>query len=103
VTDSQLDRDLEQTAGSPALARAVRDNLVRLGEGAGGPDLAELARELLDSRTALADIARSSAYAQQLSAATARFRDWYGGLTSEQREKLIADTQAHVSGFEQDA
>jgi hypothetical protein len=98
-----LDRDLERMAGSPELAKTVRANLVRLSKGAGGPDLAEMARDLLDGRTELSTIARSSAYADQISAATVQFQTWYAELTEEEREKLIADTEAHVADVEDDA
>jgi hypothetical protein len=103
VTGDPLDRDLEQMAGSPALAKAVKENLVRLSKGAGGPDLAEMARELLEGRTDLRAIARSSAYAEQISAATGKFQKWYGELTPEERERFIADTRAFISDRDEGA
>jgi len=100
VTDSPLDRNLEQMAGSPQLAKAVKDSLVRLSKSAGGPDLAELARDVLEGRTDLRAVARSSAYAEQISAATVKFQKWYSELTPEEREKFIAETKARVSGID---
>jgi hypothetical protein len=91
-----LDRDLEQMAGSPALAEAVRASLVRLSTGAAGPDLAEMARDLLEGRIELRAVARSSAYADQIIEAVATYGEWFDELEPEEREKLIADTRAYL-------
>jgi hypothetical protein len=48
--DDALTRDLEQKLGSPDLAKQVRDSIFKLRDGAGGEQLAEMARELLDGR-----------------------------------------------------
>jgi hypothetical protein len=97
MTDSPLDRDLEQVAGSPALAKSVKESLMRLRKGAGGPELAEMADDLLEGRTDLRTVGRSSAYADQISAATVKFRQWYSELTPEERDRLIAETEAQVA------
>ena len=95
--DETIDRDAEQMAGSSALAKAVKANLLRPSRGAAGPDLGEMARELPEGRTDLRSVACSSAYADQITKATIRYETWYEGLEPEERAKLIADTRAFVS------
>jgi hypothetical protein len=98
MTDSPLDRDLEQMAGSPQLAKAIKQNLQRLSNGAAGPDLAEMAREVLEGRTDLRTIARSSAYASQLTASINEFDRWQSELTQEERNALVENARASIYG-----
>jgi hypothetical protein len=96
MTDDPLDRDLEQMAGSPQLAKAIKQNLHRLSKGAAGSDLAEMARDVLEGRTDLRTIARSSAYAGQITEGITKFNRWQSELTPEERDKLLEETRARV-------
>src|SRR5439155_10802627 len=65
MADEALDRDLDQMTGSPALVKQIKQikqSLHRLADGAGGPRLAEVARDVLDGRMALRDLGKSAAY-----------------------------------------
>jgi hypothetical protein len=96
MTDDALDRDLEQMAGSPQLAKAIKQNLQRLSNGAAGPDLAEMARDVLEGRTDLRTVARSSAYAGQITEGINKFNRWQSDLTPDERTQLLEDTRAAI-------
>jgi hypothetical protein len=99
VTDeSDLDRELARMAGGPALAKAVKKQIMALRDGVAGPHLAEMARDLLDGRTGLRAIAQSDAYAEPLTEATIKYRTWYEALDEDQRRDLLADAQQLVHG-----
>jgi hypothetical protein len=93
MPDDQVDRDLDAMTGDPALTRQLKASLQKLREGVGGPALAELAREVLEGRTTLREVARSSAYAAEMGAVMRRFQQWNAELTDEERAKLIADAK----------
>jgi hypothetical protein len=93
VTDDPIDRDLDEMAGNPRIAAAIKAHLQRLSRGAGGPQLAEMARDLLDGRTSLREVGRSQVYADQFAAATGRFLNWYTKLTPQEREELSQKAQ----------
>jgi hypothetical protein len=88
VTDDPIDRDLADMAGNPRVAAAIKSHLQRLSRGAGGPELAEMASDLLDGRTSLREVGKSEVYAEQFTAATGRFLTWFTELTPEEREEL---------------
>nr|WP_221375821.1 hypothetical protein [Actinoplanes polyasparticus] len=89
MTDDNLNRDLEQMAGNPATARAIKSALDRLKNGAAGSDLAEMARDLLDGRIQLRDLGKSSAYAEPLTEAVGGFQQWQAALTDEERREQL--------------
>lgn len=94
MRDEQVDQGLDAMTGDPALTRQLKASLQKLRDGVGGPALAEMAREVLEGRTTLRDVARSSAYAAEMSTVMAGLREWNANLTDEQREQLIADAKA---------
>lgn len=79
------------------MTRQLKASLQKLRDGVGGPALAEIAREVLEGRTTLRDVARSSAYANEMSAVMARLQQWNADLTDEQREQLVADARTTES------
>jgi hypothetical protein len=89
----RLDRELNRMAGSPALAKALKKQILALRDGVAGPQLAEMARDLLDGRIGLRTIASSDAYAQPLTEATSNYQDWYENLDESQRTSLAAEAQ----------
>jgi hypothetical protein len=91
--ENRLDQELDRMAGSPALARAVKKQILALRDGVAGPQLAEMARDLLDGRIGLRAIASSDAYGQPLTEATSKYRDWYENLDESQRDSLAAEAQ----------
>jgi hypothetical protein len=98
--DDALTRDLEQKLGSKDLARRVRESVLRLRDGAGGEQLAEMARDLLDGRIDLRTIGRSSAYAGPLTAAARRYQDWFSNLSPEEQESVMTDAREELNGLD---
>jgi len=88
--EDRLRGDLDRIAGDPELAKRLREDIVRLRGGAGGDQLAEMARDLLDGRIDLRAVAGSSAYAEPLSAAAEKYGEWLRSLDPEERERLMA-------------
>ncbi|MEU4427563.1 hypothetical protein AB0F81_43645 [Actinoplanes sp. NPDC024001] len=77
--------ELERMAGSPALAEELRRNLERLRDGVAGPELAEMARDVLSGQITLRDVARSAAYSGPILQAMERFRECEEQLSDEER------------------
>lgn len=100
MNDERLNSELEQMAGNPKLARAIKDALTKLSKGAGGADLAEMARDVLDGHTDLRTVGQSSAYSHQMTEAIGQFQQWQAELAPEEREELITDAQARLVGNE---
>jgi hypothetical protein len=96
MSDEQVGRDLDEMTGDPAVTKQLKASLQRLRDGAGGPVLAEMAREVLEGRTTLRDVARSSAYATEMTKVMAGFQEWNTSLTDEERERLATDAKADV-------
>jgi hypothetical protein len=96
MPDDQVDQDLEHMAGSSALGRHLKESLTRLKNGAAGPALAEMAREVLEGRTTLGQVAASSAYAGPLTAAADEIHHWNATLTDKEREELIRDAKRRL-------
>ncbi len=101
MSDESLDRDLEQMSGSPALAKQLKESLRRLTDGAAGPKLAEMARDVLVGRTDLRMVARSSVYADNLTEAIGRFQRWQAELTPEEREQFLSEARRRLLGQDQ--
>ena len=103
MADEALDRDLDQMTGSPALVKQIKQikqikqSLHRLADGAGGPRLAEVARDVLDGRMALRDLGKSAAYGDYFTDAIAGFQRWQAGLTPEQREQYLNEARSHLN------
>ncbi|MFC7278567.1 hypothetical protein ACFQS1_31700 [Paractinoplanes rhizophilus] len=93
MTDDPIDRDLAEMAGNPRVAAEIKHHLQRLSRGVGGPELAEMASDLLDGRTSLREVGKSEVYADQFAAATRRFLNWYNELTPEECEELNRKAQ----------
>jgi hypothetical protein len=91
-----IDRELEDMSGSPSLARELKENLRHLRDGAAGPELAEMAREVLKGDVGLRSVARSSVYADQFTDATGRYQRWHEQLTPEGREQLLSDARRQI-------
>lgn len=88
MTNDPIDDELTRMAGNPNAAKAIKDGLERLSKGAGGPELQEMAQELLAGRTSLRTVGSSSAYAEQLTSATAAFSQWRAELSPEERNDM---------------
>ena len=85
MTDDAVERDLEDMAGDPQLARSIRRGLEQLRDGSAGPDLAEMAEDLLEGRIDLRTVARSAAYASDISEAIGYYQSWEAQLSPEER------------------
>jgi hypothetical protein len=91
ANDDALTRDLERILGNPELVKRAKESIGRLRDGAGGDHLAEMARDLLDGRTTIREIGRSSAYAAPLSEQFTKYNEWFNGLKPEEQESLISE------------
>jgi hypothetical protein len=98
VPDDQVDRGLDEMTGDPALTKQLKVSLQRLRDGAGGPALAELARDVLEGRTTLRDVARSSAYATAMTPVMQRLQEWNANMTDDERDQLVVDTKTELHG-----
>jgi hypothetical protein len=96
--ENRLDQELDRVAGSPALAKAVKKQIIALRGGAAGPQLAEMARDLLEGRIGLRAIAESDAYAQPLIEATNKYQAWYEELDEDERKNLTDSAQRLIDG-----
>ncbi len=94
--EDHLNRQLDEMSGDPAVAKHLKDSLRRLSDGAAGPALAEMAKDVLAGRTDLRTVGSSSAYASHMSEAIGRFQQWQEQLTPEERDQLLEDTRAHL-------
>lgn len=98
--DDAFTRDLERILGSPELVRRAKEGIGRLRNGSGGDLLAEMARDLLDGRTSIREIGRSSAYAAPLSEQFTKYDDWFNGLKPEERERLMSEVNETLDDLE---
>ena len=98
--DDALIRDLERTLGNKELAKQARESILKLRDGAGGGQLAEMARDLIDGRIGLRTVGTSSAYAEPLTAAASRYGEWFRNLDPEEQAAFMADARAELSRIE---
>ena len=93
MPEDPLDRELEQITGNKKMAAELRQNLEKLKGGAAGPDLAEMARDVLAGRVTLRDVTRTSAYAAPLTDAMNRFHDHQAKLSDEEKAELLKQAE----------
>jgi hypothetical protein len=98
VTDDPVERDLEDMAGDPKLAKSIRRSLEQLRNGSAGPDLAEMAKDVLDGRTDLRMVARSAAYANDITAGIGRYKSWEAQLSPEERAAFEQEARNVIYG-----
>jgi cytochrome c-type biogenesis protein CcmH/NrfG len=91
-----VDRDLDEMTQDPALTTELKASLRRLSDGAAGPMLAEMARDVLEGRTTLRDVARSSAYATAMTDVVGRLQDWNANLSDREREELATEARTDL-------
>jgi hypothetical protein len=91
MSEDDVNQRLDEMTGDPAVTRQLRASLEKLRDGGSSPALAEMAREVLEGRTTLREVASSSAYATEMGKVMADFQEWNSGLTDEEREKLAAE------------
>lgn len=75
------------------MARAVKSALQRVSGGSAGPELAEMARDVLDGRIDLRAIGQSSAYSPHLTEAIGSYQQWQAALSPEERETWLAEAR----------
>jgi hypothetical protein len=86
--DEAIDRELAEMTRNPRIAAAVKEHLQRLSAGAAGPELAEMANDLLSGRSSMREVGKNQVYAQKLVEATDRFQAWFAKLSPEEREDM---------------
>ena len=92
----QEQRVSDEIFGLFELARELKETLPSLRDGAAGPELAEMAREVLNGDVDIRNVARSSVYADQLTRAIGLYQRWHEQLTPQEREQLLTDTRRHI-------
>lgn len=85
-------------AGSLQAAEEVKRTLIALRDGGASPELAEMARDVLDGRISFRDVARSSAYAEPLLKAQEAFLRWQAQVDDEEQGRLVAETERRLYG-----
>jgi hypothetical protein len=98
LTHDPVDYELEQMAGSRKLAEELKRNLQTLRDHGGKSPLAEMAREVLEGRMILRDVARSSVFAVPLSEEMDRFQVHDSRLSEQERAKLIKEAEERLAG-----
>jgi hypothetical protein len=93
VSPDEVDDQLRQMAGSRKLAHELRQNLEKLRGGSAGPELAQMAGDVLDGRITLRDVTHSSTYAGPLARAMNDYQRWLAGLSDTERAELIEKAQ----------
>jgi hypothetical protein len=101
VPDEAIDRELDGMTGDPALTTSIRDSLTRLRDGAAGPDLAEMARDLLDGKISLRQVTRSGLYTEALLSQSAEAVRALNDLSPEELDQLADDTLTQLHEREQ--
>jgi hypothetical protein len=96
VTDDPVERDLEDMAGDPKLAKSIRRSLEQLRDGSAGPALAEMAKDVLEGRTDLRAVARSAAYAGELTEGLDQYKSWEAQLTPEERVEFDREARTLI-------
>ena len=91
--DDALDDEFARLAGGRKLGQELRRNLERLRDGVAGPDLAEMARDLLDGRITVREVTRSTAYAVPLGEAMDRYREALDELSEDERRRRLAEAE----------
>jgi hypothetical protein len=101
VGDPQpIDDELLRMSGNPKVADAISAGLRQLSRGGAGPELAEMARDLLAGRISVGDIGRSSAYGPQLTEAFGKFQQWQNDLSPEDRERIERQAEEQLGNTE---
>jgi hypothetical protein len=95
--EAAVNASLERMAEDPAVARALKEALRKLADGAGGPDMTELAKRVLEGRLDLREVGRSTAYAGPLTQGLDKFAGWYDALDEEERGRLVAEARRQLS------
>ena len=98
MSDDPVDQELERMAGSRKAAEELKRNLITLRGGGAGPELAEMARDVLDGRISFREVARSSAYAEPLIKAQEDLLRWRSEVGEEEQAKLVTETQKRLYG-----
>lgn len=93
MSDDHLDRQLAEMTDNPQVARAIKDSLRKLSKGAAGPELAEMATEVLNGRTDLRGLAKTSVYGSPLAEGVDRFRQWEAEASPEERRRVAEQTR----------
>ena len=102
MSDEHLDRQLAEMTGNPQLARAIKNSLRKLQDGAAGPELAEMAGEILNGRSDLRGLATTSAYAGALTDGVERFQQWQAETPADEREHIAAQTRTRFETKDDD-
>jgi hypothetical protein len=96
VSEDPIGQELTQMTGDPAVARAIKNSLTRLRDGASTPELAEMARDLLDGRTTLREVTRSGVYTRTLLDASTEARHEIDRLSPEEIQQLADESRSQL-------
>ena len=91
------DDELTSMAGGDrALARAVQDSLRKLRDGAGGKEMQELARDVLDGRVTLRQVGRSQAYGEAFGEQFRKLAQWREEIGEEAYQAQMAEARRRL-------
>jgi hypothetical protein len=83
------DELISMAGGDRSMAKAVRASLQRLRDGIGGPEMQEMARDVLEGRSTLRQVGRSEVYG-------GAFREQFRKLAQWRAEVGEEEYQAHM-------
>jgi hypothetical protein len=91
------------TGGDRGLAKAVRASLERLRGGAGSPQMQELARDVLDGRISLRQVARSDVYGDAFREQFRKVAEWRESIGEEEYERQVERARRQLDELGDDA
>jgi hypothetical protein len=93
VAHSRLDHEIESMIRNPRIAGVVKESPARLGNGHAGPEMAEMARGVMDGSIRLRDVARSSVYSEGFLAGFERYKRWEAEQDPVELRRMVEQTR----------
>jgi hypothetical protein len=84
---ADIDAFMEIAGGDRGLAKLLLESLKKLEDGAGGPVMQEMARDVLAGRIGLREAANSSAYADAFQESMRAFQRWADEVGPEELQR----------------
>jgi hypothetical protein len=87
---------LAMAGGDEALAKAVRAALERLRDGEGGNEMREVAKDVLDGRISLREMATSDVYGDALRERLRKLAEWREEVGEEEYQRQVEKTRSQL-------
>jgi hypothetical protein len=88
---------LDIAGGDRAMAKLLHESLKKLEQGAGGPDMQEMAADVLAGRIGLREAANSSAYAEAFRESMTRLQSWMEEVGPEEVDRMAAEAAQYAA------